>query len=533
MKRKSQLTRRVMAACVVATGIAIAWGIAIGWLGLISGSLSPTGDRAYDSLQVYVDGTPVISTTRQSGNTSIVTDQRTLDGKQWPEKKEENWLGSAYFPRPHKAPGVFEVPQPWNEGNGRVAGAIDGKSPPGVWWFVYDNERAGSAYVAGYDGISKLPIGYIGRSGFRPTKPPLEEQFIVPFDNSWDGFRYLISSGQNLEYRRLPYIYRGYSGRNVDRVVYLLGTDRLWEIDLGERSVRSWMPFDGHLAIGQLDATKKTIDQLPVQMKVTMAQLAKAEVKESREKWGKAADERAAKGEVIATSLWAIRQPDRIVFFDLWDGRQKEFILPEKLRDRRMSVFLTGPDEMLVDTHEQDEEHWDGGPIVRLLWINSQGHIQREQEVRLAGPVPVSLRTAARNFGLLVPVSVVWILGLLIGGPIALMHANMVADYPSALAYAANMVWAPMAAVLLSDLALAFLTLRQQQKYRRPGSIVWAVFVFLFGVAGYAAYFIEHRQAKLDKCAECGAVVPRDREACATCSVEFVPPARIGTEIFA
>jgi hypothetical protein len=90
-----------------------------------------------------------------------------------------------------------------------------------------------------------------------------------------------------------------------------------------------------------------------------------------------------------------------------------------------------------------------------------------------------------------------------------------------------------MLAVLLAGLAFALLTLRQQQKYRRPGSVVWAVFVFLFGVAGYAAYFIEHRLAKLEACPQCGEIVPRDREVCADCNTEFALPARIRTEIFA
>ncbi len=124
-------------------------------------------------------------------------------------------------------------------------------------------------------------------------------------------------------------------------------------------------------------------------------------------------------------------------------------MLPETLRDRRMSVFLTGPDEMLIDAHEQDEEYWSGGPIVRLFWINSHGHVERNREVRLAGSVPTSQRSAARNFALLAPVSIVWILGLLIGGPIALLHANKASHYAAALAYAANLAWAPMVVVLL------------------------------------------------------------------------------------
>jgi hypothetical protein len=532
MRPNSHIARRIAAACVVATGIAIAWGIAIGWLGLIASSLSPARDRAFDALLVHVDGTLVISTTRYSGRTSMVTDQRTLDGRPWSEK-EQNWLTSAYFPKPYQRPGVFDVPQPWDVGHGRVEGAIDEVTPPAIWWFVRDDERVGGVYVAGYDGISKLPLGFIGRNGFRATKPPLEEQFIVPRSDSYEGFGNLILSNENLTYRRLPYIYRGYSGQNINRVLYLLGIDQLLEIDLGERSVRSWLQSDGYLAIGQVITTKNAVNPMPVQMKVTKRQFASKEVNEAREKSEKALAERAAKGEVITTGIWAIRKADRIVMFDLWDGRQQEFMLPEKLRDRRMSVFLTGPNEMLIDAHEQDEEFWSGGPIVRLFWINPQGQVLREQEVRLAGPVPPSKRAVVRRLALVVPVSIVWILGLLFGAPIAVLQANIVADYAGALTYAADIAWPPMVVVLSIGAALAWLTIRQQRKYKRSASAVWAAFVFLFGIAGYVTYLIEHRRPKLEACPKCGEIVPRDRDICAACNTEFGPPPRVGAEIFA
>jgi hypothetical protein len=80
---------------------------------------------------------------------------------------------------------------------------------------------------------------------------------------------------------------------------------------------------------------------------------------------------------------------------------------------------------------------------------------------------------------------------------------------------------------------LAWVTLRWHRKFRRRAAGVWTGFVALLGVPGFLAYLLEHRRAKLETCAECGAIVPRDRDACADCGKTFAPPAPVGTEIFA
>jgi hypothetical protein len=231
--------------------------------------------------------------------------------------------------------------------------------------------------------------------------------------------------------------------------------------------------------------------------------------------------------------LTGVRQRDRLVLFDLYAGKKESFLLPQQLRDRRFSAFLVGPDQMLIDAHEQRDEYWSGGPIVRLLWINRKGEIQREKELKLAGWRPTAPRATAWWASALVPVSLVWILGIVVGAPLYLLQTNYLADFASCVSFVAGIAWTPLILVLLVAAVLTWFTWRLQRKYRRDGNASWAVFVFLFGVAGFLAYLAEHRRAKLEACRQCGEIVPRDREACAACATEFRPSPRVGTEIFA
>ena len=64
--------------------------------------------------------------------------------------------------------------------------------------------------------------------------------------------------------------------------------------------------------------------------------------------------------------------------------------------------------------------------------------------------------------------------------------------------------------------AAAAIAVHWQRRYFRSHTGIWAAFVFLFGIPGLFAYWLEHRSVKLDGCQECGHVVPRDRDACAS-----------------
>src|SRR4051794_876312 len=250
MKSNVGIVKRIMAAAVVTTGIAVVWAVVVGWVGTVADSLKPAGEYSSESLIVGTDGTPGIRTDKTTSNIQLVVDRRTLDGKPWPKKLDT--IQSAYFPPPYKKPGLVETPLRWDEYYGRIAGRTDGKDPPAAWYFVRDNGETGEVYVTGYDGISKLLVGYMGRDGFRASKPPLDEQFNVPMSTNDDGFRHVALSNQNdtLEAQRVVRCYQSFGEDPQEWTVSLLGTDRLWEVNVRDRTVRSRIEFDGAMSMG-------------------------------------------------------------------------------------------------------------------------------------------------------------------------------------------------------------------------------------------------------------------------------------------
>lgn len=62
----SKNIRPLMAAVIVATGLAIVWAIAFGWCGSVIGNLFSTGSVS-ERLQIAADGTPVIVSLTDSG----------------------------------------------------------------------------------------------------------------------------------------------------------------------------------------------------------------------------------------------------------------------------------------------------------------------------------------------------------------------------------------------------------------------------------------------------------------------------------
>src|SRR6266576_4852554 len=112
MKKNVVIAKRIMAACVVATGTAIVWGVVVGWLGMIKETLKPAGEVSYDNVIFTADGTPLIRTDRYVSGVTLVVDRRTLEGKPWP-MNDEDLLNSAYLPEPYKEPAVIDLPMPW------------------------------------------------------------------------------------------------------------------------------------------------------------------------------------------------------------------------------------------------------------------------------------------------------------------------------------------------------------------------------------------------------------------------------------
>lgn len=522
--RKRSLASRIAAACVVAVGVATVWFVLFMWVGSLVKNLFFHRTNQNEALMVDHDGTPVIETRTDF----LLTNRRTLDGKPYPVDTQE-WLTGAYLPQPYEPPGILETPLSWNMWPGRTAGQSDGKQSPTGWYLVRDNAQTGAVYLAGFDARTQQCVGHIGRNGFEATKPTESAEFMVPKTRPADGLQ-SVAEGYRLEPRSLATNQEIFNDISLYWTITLLETDRISNIDLRQRDVRTYAKLQDAASMGGIEVAKAIYDQMSVD--ANNFEPLTATEKENIKK----ADERIANREGPPekfVGLTAVREGDRIDMMEFFRHKWKEFLLPEPLRDRAFTAYFVGADELMLWVWGRFDENWSGGPISRLVWINSQGQIQREEEVRLAGEVSLSLASFAWYSSMYVPMPIVWVPGFFGGAPAFMLQSNLQRDFASAFNYVTARAWPPLVVVVLVGLACAGIVVRLQRKYRRPNSVAWSAFAFVFGPAGLFAYMIEHRRANLEVCAKCGELVPRDRDACAACDTEFSPPARIGTEIFA
>ncbi len=505
MKKNRHRTvfRQLLAAAVVATGLAPLWVMLFGWgENLIKNSFA--SPRMQERLNIAVDGTPVIVTF--SVNNQIDVSRRTIEGKPWPNEYE-NWLSGAHYSGSKQEPGLIDFPLPWKE---RFSGGTDGKKPPTAWYLLRNAEPQGQAYFMGFDAFSKLPIGYIGRKGFRATLPPASEHFLFPealnrmrpgsgemvgsqYFDSWQIVRYWRHS-LNSDQRILPWL------------LYVAEADRLLEVDLRKRTVRTSLELPGIRKLSQLwEVVPKTPEQ----------------------------ENEAAKPETIKTERrFGILTDDKIVIYDPPTGEQHEFALPEdkKFTDGAFNAYLLSPRQILLS---YNDGYWEQGGVQQLLWITPDGKVERRERVELMGWMPVPERTTAWSIAKGVPLPIFWLGKTLLADPWNRLQANKAKNYASALRSSIEITWPPIVAVVLLSLLTAGIAMRWHRKYRRPNAGLWWLMVFLFGPMGLLAYWLQQKQAMLEPCTSCDQIVPRDRGACAACGAEFPVPKLRGTEIFA
>ena len=106
-------------------------------------------------------------------------------------------------------------------------------------------------------------------------------------------------------------------------------------------------------------------------------------------------------------------------------------------------------------------------------------------------------------------------------------------NQPSTLAQSLlESAWPSLLAVLLLGLALSFSAWRRARTFGLPGTdqVAWAIFVFLFGLAGFVGFLLHRRWPLRTECPHCHARVPRDRPACARCKLPFPGQAQQGIE---
>jgi len=368
----------------------------------------------------------------------------------------------------------------------------DGRIPATIWYFLSDGRREGTGYFVGYDRNSKFCIGYLGTAGFRKGPLPVEEWF--PFSGTTDPFKNsrLVSKGAG--YQVGPSGGRAPQGFLNTWDAYIFGRDgKIYHADLQARTV--------HVIL---------------------------ENSQLRSVAASAWTEDANRG-----SLWrlAARTDDAILVLNAQGKLLARYPIPEALRNLDLTFAESNASEAILywsspeDSLAMDKEY-------RIFWVKPDGQC-REAAVTLAH---CSELRPMRVYGGVTMPSPLGLAGSYVWNRFCeLLDHGLSATPAEALGRALTEYWPALAIAQMIALGLAVLCYRRQMRYgtSRTERIVWPLFVLLFGLPGWIGYRFGRTWPVLEACPECGVAVPRDRERCLRCTIDFPPPALKGTEVFA
>jgi hypothetical protein len=476
--------------------LAAGWGITI-WEGLHK-------DRAGENLELRVrgEGEPYIRRDAYDGYYRKTT-FHAMDGSELPRRKYQgssSEVAGASLAMPRRDRVWDRLGFSLN-GNTRVAGFadgfVDGPPPPHFWYFLHDGARDGRGYFVGYDSQSKLCVGFIGRDGFRPDQPPVEQWFPM------DGAK--LASGMAFSrYTGAAFWADGYTMRRGGEFpawkVEMISGAELLEVDLRTGSVTTLMESADLVAVGML-------------IRVST--------------W-------TAAGEHVLSENFeeklAVRTTDRLLVFDAPGKQRFAHLLPEELRDQSIVLYEWEAGTALLTASRTLP---DRSRRAEVLWIDAPGRVLRRAEVSLGGGDARYDEIQAWKSALIVPAPVILAFLATVTGPLEHLASGLEPNYPAALARCLAAWWPALLVVALLAAALAWYCCRRHRRYYQPASGVWLVFVLLTGLPGLVAYLFHRRWPVLEKCPTCGHDVPRDRETCAKCGTTFPAPEPKGCEVFA
>ncbi len=534
------VARKWISMLVLTLGLGAAWGVGVALIGAVGMSLMPPATRGdSEDIIVVADGTPLIKT-RIGGNWNN-TKLRTLDGEAI-DLEAIHWPRQASFRKPYREPRWFESPVTWRE---RIAGLSDEQKPPMSWVAIRDGQRPGHAYFAGYDPTSKLGLGYLGRAGFRPSIPARDEWFDMGNSTfSWQSQP--IASRNSVLYGRLANLYGRGTSTDKNRLAwglcFMVDGKEIQEIDLANKRVRTLASLEG------LRSLSIVTQPLPATDEDTEAEPTNLPGDESADSLKAQSPFRLASMQAYTYTTVFVASPeidakhktadrilaccdDRLVVINPFDNSQQAFSLPEQLRESDFSVYSMSEDKLLLTV---GRGKWESGRIVDLLWIDTEGKIVQEKNLRLLGRRSTeNPMLAAAGGSIVAPTLLPWLVVVFGVIPVTEMNVDQAESLGAALGEILPFSWPVLVLLLGLSVIFARLTYKWQQKYCRENTVLWCVTVFLFTWPALMAYWVMHRRPMMEACGECSAEVPRDRDACARCETVFAEPGRLGTEVFA
>src|SRR3972149_3474612 len=393
---------RIVAAALVAIGVlAVSVMVMIWVIGIME--TWHVRSRVYENIVVRPNGEPVIRSYASGGVENIA--YRALQGE--PLNIDGGGRSSAHLPPPPGPPLWFDWPLGW----GQSLGVNDSAKPRGAWYLVRDAEPEGRGYFIGYDTFSRLPIGYLGRSGFRQSMPPKSDWF--EFGRRPFGYGGVAASVQQMSYNSLANLYDYGTDRETLRPwkVFLIDADRVVEADLRSRTVRPLIELPEITSIGLLT---EVVD--------------------------KPEDGATADRNRRFVHRLAMRSADRLVVLNPYAGTKREFQLPESVRTKRFEVYSLRGESIILNWQETDEA---AGQIQQLAWIAPDGSIEREESVQLAqlAGANMSPQTASLAFAGGAPVPLVWAAFTGPIMPIGMVQSHEVPSFAAGVAKTLDMSW--------------------------------------------------------------------------------------------
>ncbi|MFO0895942.1 MAG: hypothetical protein U0836_00815 [Pirellulales bacterium] len=472
---KLPLIRLLPLALVVALGVAVAWGSLTGFvLGMVQQSRSR--NEQSDQLCVTRQGEPVIYRSQTKGDPIVLLD---LDGKPLANQSANDLAYLNFVSSGPLASWLMGVP--WRS---RLVAEMVPQVPRSAWYLIHDGQVNGRAYGVGYDLGANRPMAYFSRQGFSQELPDRADWFEV---KGSDGLNLATT-----ELFGIPY----WPG---DGQMTLLADGKLWQIDLGGRSVRVLREAPDAVAVAKIDRAAPTEQPPPV---------------------------RSSNPEPLESRL-ALRFSDAIEVIDPKSGDSIRYQLPADWSDNAFRALQLADDRLLID-----EYHINEAGESRIVWLDRAGKVVDERVLAGQRRRGASAAEACWTTLLVTPIpSTLYAFALL--APTRAEGAAADGSYASGFAKTASQIWPSVLLVTLIGLALAIAAYRRQKQFGLPGAAAWAVFCFALGVPGWLAYRFLWPWPPLGACPSCEHTTPVDRPACLDCGRSFPPPRLTGAEVFA
>jgi len=287
-------------------------------------------------------------------------------------------------------------------------------------------------------------------------------------------------------------------GRIPEAVLYLVGQDRVFRIDLRARIVATVLEAPGvdHIAI-----LNRVRENTP-----------------------------AATKPILDQAL-AVRARGTVIVLDASGRRETTYRLPAELSERSF-IFFQMPDRTAL-AHLYRDDRRSQMTYQDLIWFTKEGTIVRRIDGALAlrtWRMPLDSFALVVSFAIPGPVGPI---GTLFAWPSHPDNETSARTYHEAVLNEIPSVTPAVIIALIWTALSIWLYYRHTARYGERRHVPWLVLIGLLGLPGYFGYVLHRRWPVRMPCPSCGALAPQDRSVCFNCSQEFPPPAPNGLEIFA